>query len=148
MAAGILSAGVAALHAAILFMGGPAYRYFGAGERMARLAEHGSSEPTFITTVLVLLFASWAAYAFSGAGLVPALPRLQTVLLLIGLIYAGRGLAVLPQAYLRLAGGEAAVPLRHLAFSVASLVTGMAYLVGTVRAYSTPDAPDRGTDRR
>jgi len=146
VAAGILSAGVAALHVAIIFVGPSAYRYFGAGERMARLAERGSSEPTSITAVLVLLFASWAAYAFSGAGLIRPLPRLQTLLLLIGLLYAGRGLAVFPQAYLRLSGGEAAVPFRHLAFSLASLVIGMTYLVGTFRASTSADAaaPGRG----
>jgi hypothetical protein len=133
VAAGLLSAGVAALHLAIILIGGPAFRYFGAGERMARLAERGSSEPTFVTIVLILLFASWAAYAFSGAGLIPALPRLRGVLLLIGLVYAGRGLAVLPQAYFWLAAGPAAVPGRHVAFSAASLVIGLTYLAGTIR---------------
>lgn len=46
VAAGALSAGFAALHVAIIVAGGPAYRYFGAGERMVRRADRGSSEPT------------------------------------------------------------------------------------------------------
>jgi len=135
VAAGVFSAGVSLLHAAIIFAGGPAYRYFGAGERMARMAERGASEPIFITVVLVLIFAIWAAYAFAGAGLIPRLPRLRTVLLLIGLIYAGRGLAAFPQAYFWLSAGSAGVPLRHVAFSAASLAGGLTYLVGTFQAW-------------
>ena len=133
LAAGALSALVAALHVAIIFAGAPAYRYFGAGERMARLAERGSSEPALVTTVLAFVFAVWGAYAFSGAGLIPRLPRLRTALLLIGLIYAGRGLAVLPQAYFWISAGS--VPLRHVLFSAASLAIGLAYLIGTYRAW-------------
>ena len=112
-------------------MGGPAYRYFGAGERMARMAERGVAEPTVITIALVLLFAVWAAYAFSGAGLLRPLPRLRTALLLIGLIYAGRGLALFPQLYLIATGPG--VPARHAVFSAASLAIGVLYLVGTLR---------------
>jgi hypothetical protein len=123
--------------AGVLSAGGRGYRYFGAGEHMARLADRGSSEPTVITIVLVLMFASWAAYAFAGAGLVRPLPRLRTVLLLIGLVYAGRGLVVFPQAYFWISAGSAAVPFRHLVFSAASLVVGGAYLVGTFQAWPT-----------
>jgi hypothetical protein len=144
VAAGALSAGVAALHVAIIVGGGPAYRYFGAGERMARLSERGSSEPTFITSVLVLLFASWAAYAFAGAGLIRPLPRLRTVLLLIGLIYTGRGLVAFPQAYFWLSAGSAGVPFRHLVFSAASLAVGVTYIVGTYQAWPRLVAAERG----
>lgn len=147
VAAGALSVGVAALHVAIILAGGPAYRYFGAGERMARMADRGSSEPTFITTVLVLVFASWAAYAFSGAGLISPLPRVRTVLLLIGLIYAGRGLVFFPQAWLWLSAGSAGVPMRHLVFSAASLVIGIAYLAGTFQAWPRIVAAEQGRAR-
>jgi hypothetical protein len=135
---------VAALHVAIILVGGPAYRYFGAGERLARLADRGSSEPTFITTVLVVMFASWAAYAFAGAGLIAPLPRLRTVLLLIGLIYTARGLVAFPQAYFWLSAGSAGVPFRHLVFSAASLVVGITYLVGTYQAWSGIVASELG----
>ena len=135
MLAGAASLGVALLHVGIIFYGGPAYRYFGAGERLARLAERGSQEPTFITSVLVVMFSAWAAYAFSGAGVIPRLPYLQTALLLIGLVYAGRGLALVPQIYLWMNdGGSAVVPVRHLWFSAASLAIGVLYLAGTMRA--------------
>jgi hypothetical protein len=137
VAAGALSVCVAGLHVAILFLGGPAYRYFGAGERMARMAERGSSEPIIITVVLILMFSSWAVYAFSGAGLIVPLPRLRSVLLLIGLVFTARGLVVIPQAYFWLSAGAAGVPLRHVAFSAASLGVGCAYLLGTFQAWPT-----------
>jgi len=133
--AGTLSVCVAGLHVAILFLGGPAYRYFGAGERMARMAERGSIEPTFIAAALILIFAAWAAYAFSGAGLIAPLPRLRLVLLLIGLVYAIRGLFVVPQLSFWLSAGAAGVPFRHVLFSAASLAVGCIYLLGTARAW-------------
>jgi hypothetical protein len=132
IAAGLASLGVALLHVGIIVVGGAAYRYFGAGERMARMAERGIAEPTMITTALVVLFLAWAAYAFSGARLIGPLPRLHTALLLIGLIYAGRGLALLPQIYLLVTGAE--VPLRHAVFSAISLGIGTLYVVGTIRS--------------
>ena len=140
--AGAASLGVGLLHVGIIFYGGPAYRYFGAGERLARLAERGSQEPAFVTSVLILMFAGWAAYAFSGAGLVRRLPYLPTALLLIGLIYTGRGLALVPQLYLWMSGGFEAVPVRHLWFSAASLAIGILYLAGTLLAAPVPVEPE------
>jgi hypothetical protein len=52
--------------------------------------------------------------------------------LLIGLIYAGRGLALIPQVYLIATGPG--VPVRHAVFSAVSLGIGMLYLAGTLRA--------------
>ena len=101
------------------------------------MAERGSSEPALVTGVLVVMFATWAAYAFSGAGLVAPLPRLRTVLLLVGLVYTARGLVVVSQAFLWLSAGAAGVPVRHVAFSAASLAIGLAYVVGTVQAWPT-----------
>lgn len=56
--AGALSAVVAILHIVCIYFGAPWYRFFGAGEQMALLAERGSIQPTLITSgiVLVLLF--------------------------------------------------------------------------------------------
>ena len=133
--AGAASAGVALLHVLILFVGGPAYRYFGAGERMARLAERGYPTPALITVALTVMFIVWAAYAFSGAGLLRPLPLLRPVLITIGVVYALRGLLLGPQMVWFFSGHEAAVPPRQLAFSAAALLTGLAYLVGTQRAW-------------
>ena len=135
---GLLSAGVALLHVAIIFLGAPAYRYFGAGERMAVRAEHGDSRPAVITAGLSVMFAVWSAYAFSGASVLRPLPFLRAGLIAIGAVYTMRGLVLIPQIVLTLGGSET-VPLRHLAFSAASLFIGVAYLAGTRMARPKPD---------
>jgi hypothetical protein len=132
--AGLGSAAVSLLHVAIVAIGAPAYRFFGAGERMARMAERGIPEPTLITIALAALFAVWSAYGFSGAGLVRPLPFLAKGLLLIGLVYTGRGLALLPQLAL-VVGLAGAVPLRHLLFSASSLAIGLLYVAGVIREW-------------
>ena len=127
---GASSAFIAALHLAIIFVGAPAYRYFGAGEQMARLDETGSLGPALVTAGLTVVFALWAAYAFSGAGLLRRLPLLRTGLVVIGAIYTARGLLFGPQLVWFLSGFRDAVPPRQLVFSAVSLLTGLCYLAG------------------
>ncbi len=45
----------AVLHVIIIFMKGSGYRYFGAGEQMARAAETGNPKPTLITAGLTVI---------------------------------------------------------------------------------------------
>lgn len=130
--AGLLSVCVAVLHVVILIAGAPAYRYFGAGERMARMAQLGSPVPTAMTAALVALFAVWAAYAFAGAGLIARPPFLRAGLVAIGVAYAARGLAAAPQLFRVLSG---ATEPRHLVFSLAALLIGVVYLAGTKQAW-------------
>jgi hypothetical protein len=86
------------LHIAVI-IGGPAwYRFFGAGEELARLAEEGSAIPDAITALITLVLLLWSLYAFAGAGLVRRLPWLKTVLMLIMAIYLLRGIALVPMA--------------------------------------------------
>jgi hypothetical protein len=135
--AGSASALVAALHAVIVVVGAPGYRYFGAGEQMARQDELGALGPALVTAALTALFALWAAYAFSGARLLRRLLLLRTGLVMIGAVYALRGLAVLPEAYGLVAGSTPPVLPRQIVFSAVSLAIGLAYLAGTGRAWST-----------
>ncbi|MEO8360437.1 MAG: hypothetical protein ABI672_10440 [Vicinamibacteria bacterium] len=128
---GGLSAIVALVHLAAIFIGGPAYRYLGAGERMARMADRGALSPIVITLGLTAMFAVWAAYACSGARLLPPLPLLRPVLIGIGSIYTLRGLVLIPQIVLFATRGATAVAPRHLFFSAVSLTLGVAYLLGT-----------------
>lgn len=128
---GWLSAAVAALHVVIVFVGPSAYRYFGAGEEMARQAEAGSWIPAAMTLVVAAVFAVFALYAFSGAGLLRRLPLLRTGLLAIAAIYILRGLLLLPQLS-QSARSPGSLPPRELAFSGVSLAIGIVYLVGTV----------------
>ena len=94
IAAGILDLLAALLHLACL-VGGPAwYRFMGAGERMARLAETGSFRPALITIGIATILFVWSAYAFSGAGLLPRLPLLKLALLTICGVYTLRAAAL------------------------------------------------------
>lgn len=92
-AAAVLNAVAGLLHVAIVFGGPTWYRFFGAGERMARLAEHGSPYATVITLCIASMLLVWAAYALSGAGLLSRLPLLRSVLIAITAIYLLRGVA-------------------------------------------------------
>lgn len=128
--AGSLSALAALLHVAVIFGGPDWYRFFGAGEGMARMAERGMIEPTLITLGITAILAGWAAYAFSGAGVIPRLPLLRTALVAITVVYLARGLVVIPAALMN----------RDInAFgwwsSAIVLVYGVVYLIGTWRAW-------------
>ena len=93
--------GVASLlHVAIIIGGADWYRFFGAGERMARLAERGSAYPAVITAFIAVVLAVWSLYALSGAGLIPRLPLLRIALFVIAAIYLMRGIFGLPYVLL------------------------------------------------
>lgn len=91
--AGSLSAFAALLHLGCIVFGASWYRYFGAGEKMAALAEKGSIQPTIITSVIVLVLSIWSLYAFSAADVIFRLPLSRLALTLITLIYFARGVA-------------------------------------------------------
>ena len=93
---GVATAVASALHVAIVLGGPPWYRFFGAGERMARLAAAGSVYPTIVTLGIASILGLWALYAFSGAGLIRRLPFLRSVLTLVGAIFLGRGVLGIP----------------------------------------------------
>lgn len=90
---GALSAIAALAHLACIAIGAPAYRFMGAGERMARAAELGKLEPTLVTLGISILLAVWAAFAFSGAGWAPRLPLLKPALSAITAAYLLRAVA-------------------------------------------------------
>ncbi len=121
---GVLSAAASLLHLAVI-AGGPSwYRFFGAGEGMA---ERGSLTPTLVTIGIATVLAVWAAYAFSGAGLIARLPLMRTALVLISAVYLLRGLVVLP-AFVLNPGGV--MPFMIWS-SLIVLVYGVCYAVGT-----------------
>jgi hypothetical protein len=133
VAAGALSAAAALLHLAVIFGGPNWYRFFGAGEGMARAAARGSWYPPTVTAGIVLILALWAAYAWSGAGLIPRLPLLRTGLVLISAVYLARGLVLVPALMF--------TPGRVDAFLVWSslivLVFGVAYALGTWQGWAS-----------
>lgn len=130
---GVLSALAALLHIGVIAGGPDWYRFFGAGEGMAILAERGSIRPTLITLGIAAVLAIWAAYAFSGAGLLPRLPLLRTGLVVISAIYLLRGLVLVPALVLNWSGVTPFV----LWSSLIVLAYGIAYAVGTWIAWPT-----------
>ena len=130
----VLSAVAAALHVAIIIGGARWYRYFGAGEQMAGMAEAGRWAPGLITAGLALVLSIWSAYALAGAGWLIApgsLPWLKLGLSLITTAYLLRGLAVVP-AWLW-------VPTQATPFmfwsSLICLGYGLVHLVGLVQVW-------------
>ncbi len=132
VAAGSMSAAAALAHLAVIAGGPDWYRFFGAGEGMARAAERGLLIAPLITTGIAAVLAIWAAYAFSGADLIPRLPLLRIGLVTITAIYILRGLWILPG--LPLLGRT---PSFIFWSSVIVLIIGATYAVGTWKAWST-----------
>jgi hypothetical protein len=89
------------LHLGCIYFGAPWYRFFGAGEQMAQMAEAGSWTPTLITAAIATVLGIWSLYALSGAGVVRRLPLLRTALCLITAIYLLRGFAAIPVVLLQ-----------------------------------------------
>lgn len=89
--AGLLSATAAILHLGCIYFGATWYRFFGAGEKMAIMAEQGSIQPTIITAGITLVLVTWSLYAFSAAGLIIELPFVRTIVVIIASIYLLRG---------------------------------------------------------
>jgi len=128
---GWLSVVAALLHITCIFGGPDWYRFFGAGEGMARAAARGELRPTLITLGISAVLLVWAAYAFSGAGSLPRLPLLRTALAVIAAIYLLRGLLFVPLHFWR--------PQHSDGFAIWSslivLVYGMVYAAGTYKAW-------------
>jgi hypothetical protein len=131
VAGGILSALAAILHLAVIAGGPDWYRFVGAGEEMARMAERGMLRPALITIAIAAILAIWSAYAFAGAGLLPRLPLIRTALVAITAVYLIRGLALVPLALLR----PALVDSFALWSSLIVLAYGIVHAVGTYRAW-------------
>jgi hypothetical protein len=91
--AGSLSAAAAVAHLACIVVGAPAYRFMGAGEKMARAVEARKLRPTLVTLAIASVLFVWAAYAFAGAGIIGRLPLAKLVLPAIYAVYLGRALA-------------------------------------------------------
>ena len=132
VAAGALSSVAAMLHLAIIAGGSEWYRFFGAGEPLARAAARGSPIPALYTVGIACLLGIAAAYAFAGAGLIRRPPLLRTGLIVISAVFLARGLVVLsPSAMGR-------PDLSHsfmLYSSLIVLLLGLTYAVGTWQAW-------------
>jgi len=131
LAGGIVSGLISLMHLVLIFK--PAlYRYIRAGQEseLGLMAEQGSTPTTIITAVLALIFAIWAVYAFSGAKLFAPLPVLRVALIAIAVIYLLRALALLSEVNMVINQGY---PFQFVVFSTISLVTGLLYMVGSLK---------------
>jgi hypothetical protein len=125
------SAVVALLHVAILLVGPPWYRWFGASS-LAQQIESGSAlGPTLLTLAVAALFVVWTGYGLSGAGVIRRLPLLRVGLYVIAAIYVLRGVQVLLEVPAAVHGR---MPARFAVFSAFSALAGAAYLVGALRS--------------
>jgi hypothetical protein len=132
IAGGVLSLAAALLHLAVIVGGPDWYRFFGAGEEMARADARGSWTPALLTLGIATILAVWAAYAFAGAGLIGRLPLIRTALVAISAVYLARGLFILDPALFRRPDLSSNFMLWS---SLIVLIYGLAYAVGTWRAW-------------
>tara|TARA_B100001059_G_scaffold65438_1_gene61735 strand:- start:10405 stop:10848 length:444 start_codon:yes stop_codon:yes gene_type:complete len=121
----------AVAHVGCIVFGGDWYRFFGAGEQMALLAEQGHWYPTVATAVISLLLVLWALFALSGAGVIRRLPLLRTALCVISAIFLLRGLAFV--AIMPMFPGNSLT--FWLISSAICLTIGMLYVAGTVSVW-------------
>jgi hypothetical protein len=140
-AAGGLSAIAAALHLGCVIGGPRWYRFFGAGEPMARLAERDSPTPALYAFAIAAVLCGWSAYAFSGSGALPRFPFLRPILVAICAVYLLRA-AALPALLIYATG-----PGRSASFmvwsSVIVLVYGVVHAIGISTSWADlkPHAP-------
>ena len=132
---GLLSGVASLLHVAIILGGPDWYRFFGAGEAMARHAARGSPYPALLTLAIAATLGVWALYALSGEGIIRRLPLLRLALAIIAAIYLTRGLLGIPvvliadDPYLQ----ELRAKMTFMIVSSAICVClGLCYMVGAI----------------
>lgn len=96
LSGGLITGAASLLHLAIILGGPDWYRFFGAGEDMARLAARGSIYPVVVTAGIAAILGVWTLYALSGAGVIRRLPLLRLALPLIAAVYLARGVLGVP----------------------------------------------------
>lgn len=132
IAGGTLTAIAAVAHLACIAIGARAYRFMGAGERMARAAAAGKLRPTLVTLAIAAVLFVWAVYAFSGAGVIVQLPFTAFVLPAVCAVYLARaiGFPLLKPRF----------PENSTAFWLWSsgicLVLGLLFAVGSIHVWS------------
>lgn len=132
LTAAVLNALVALLHVGCVIFGASWYRFFGAGEEMARTAEAGRWYPAVLTLGIAAVFGAWSLYALSGAGVIRRLPLLRIALCFITAIYLLRGVGWLAlRPYFPDDG-----PTFWFWSSSISLAIGVVHLVGVRQVWS------------
>lgn len=132
LTAALCCALAALAHLGCIVFGGDWYRFFGAGEQMARMAEAGLVYPTLITSGIVFVLLLWALYGLSGTGLIRRLPLVRLALSLIAGIFILRGVSFV--------GLMPMFPENSLTFWLVSsaicLLIGIFFAIGTYQEWS------------
>ena len=125
--AGMASLAIALLQFVMYFGGPVAYRYCGTPEPLIRFRVRHPGSAFLVEFALFVLFSLFAAYAFSGAGLIRPVPWRAPGLAVIALIYLLRGAL----AVLQLTGSVSLSRPRDILYSVLALLIGVAYAIPT-----------------
>ncbi|WP_289031522.1 hypothetical protein [uncultured Paraglaciecola sp.] len=133
ISAGSLSAVAALLHLGCIYFGAPWYRFFGAGEQMAVMAENGLLQSTIITLVITSVLAIWSLYAFSAAGIIVSMPLVRLALIVITSVYLLRGVA----GFYFVTNPIGRSPEFWIWSSVICLLIGLLHLVGLKQQWPT-----------
>jgi hypothetical protein len=130
IAGGVMSALISLLHVCLALFP-TLYSFIGPNQSaITEMAAQGSSITTSVSVALAFLFAIWALYAFSGAGVIRRLPLLRFALVAICVIYLLRALFLLSEIGMVINQGY---PFRFVVFSTISLLAGLLYLFGILR---------------
>jgi hypothetical protein len=131
LAAALLSFAIA-LFQAVLSFSPSLSRFFGA-------AQLAANPLLLLVTSLAatMVFAVFGLYALAGASTIRRLPLLRTGLVAIGVIYALRGLLIVPEllAMTGVLPTPEPVPSQAVLSSVVALATGVLYLLGTAASW-------------
>lgn len=124
MLCGVINVLIALLHVGVIYYGAPAYRYFGAGEKLAIMAEQGSPVPAVVTSAITFVFLAFAIVTFAQAGGLP-LPYAFYGVFAIATIYTLRGAMVVPLLFMASKASKF-----DLVSSLISLAIGLLHFVG------------------
>lgn len=140
LAAAVADGIAAVLHFGCIAFGASWYRFLGAGERMAQLAEQGDPRPARMAAGIGVVLLIWALYALSGARVVRRLPLTRLALALIAAVLLARGIgfvALMPY-----------FPGNSLAFwittSLVCVALGLLHAIGLRRRWSALRPSTRG----
>lgn len=137
---GTLSAIAGVAHLACIYFGVPWYRFFGAGEQMAAMAQQGSIQPALITLGVATVLFIWSLYAFtaggvdvgSAIGLSVKLPFVRLVLVAVTCVYLLRGIV----GFLFVANPIGRTPEFWVWSSIICLAFAIVHAVGLVQQWS------------
>jgi hypothetical protein len=129
--AGVGSIAAAVAHLACIVGGPDWYRFFGAGEGMARAVEQGRWQPHAMTAAIALVLFGWAYFALAAAGQAPRPPLLRVGLIAITTVLLLRAAA----AFLPGLWRPEHAPTFIVISSLIVLALGLAFLIGTTKAW-------------